>query len=262
MRNSKGTDPSLLMWKIRRVEETGSTNADLAAMAGGAGEGTVLVARSQSAGRGRQGRQWVSQPGAGLYFSVLLKPQVPPERAATLPLVVGVAVARALDGFLGHHVVSIKWPNDILAQGRKLCGILCEMCADTAGLRHVVAGIGINVNLDVASLPGDVAQTATSMKALAGHVFVLDEVLHAVLLSLEEVYRKWLARGVAAIRDDLAARDWLYGKRVEMRLLGEPTAGIAAGISECGALLLKRDDGSLEEVFSGEAHIVSAVQTP
>lgn len=243
-------------WEIRHLAETGSTNADLAALAaeGNAGEGLVILADSQTAGRGRQGRTWFSRPGDCLSFSMLLKPEVKPEMAATLPLVAGIAVAAALEKFLPREEIAIKWPNDILAGGRKICGILCEMSAQGETVRHVVAGIGINVNLGAGALPAEIAGTATSMKMLAGKKFALGEVFSAVLESFSEYYSRWLEGGLAAVKADLDARDILRGRRVEMRLLGKPLSGKAVGIAESGALLLLLDDGTIEQVFSGEAH--------
>lgn len=185
---------------------------------------------------------------------MLLKPEVKPEMAATLPLVAGIAVAAALEKFLPREEIAIKWPNDILAGGRKICGILCEMSAQGETVRHVVAGIGINVNLGAGALPAEIAGTATSMKMLAGEEFALGEVLSAVLESFSEYYSRWLEGGLAAVKADLDARDILRGRRVEMRLLGKPLSGKAVGIAESGALLLLLDDGTIEQVFSGEAH--------
>lgn len=248
-----------LAWNIIRVRETGSTNSDLVRLAseGKADEGTVIVAESQTAGRGRQGRVWVSRPGAGLYFSILLKPDAPPAQVATLPLAAGVAVAKALERLLPGRRFSIKWPNDIVADRKKLCGILCE-AGEKEGGRYVVAGVGINVNIDVDALPPELTEIATSLKMLSGREFGTSSVLAAVLKSLEEVYRLWLIGGIPAIVSELESRDYLRGRRVEMRLLGTPVSGTACGIAETGALLLRRDDGAIEEIYSGEAHIGSA----
>lgn len=249
-----------MKWDIVKLANTASTNADaMKAAANGAAEGTVIVAAAQSAGRGRQGRQWVSQPGAGLYISIVLRPPCDILRASTLPLAAGLAVAEALDPLLpsagSPFPVAIKWPNDLHVGGRKLCGILCELSSDAAGVRHVVAGIGVNVNLDVPTLPPDVAAIATSLKAEAGHAFQLDDVLTRILASFGEVYGEWLGQGFPALLPRIARRDTLLGKRVSIELVGTPACGVAAGIAASGALLLRKDDGSIEEVFSGEAHV-------
>lgn len=245
-------------WKITEVEETGSTNADMSLLAArdGAPEGTVLVARRQTAGRGRQGRSWVSRPNGGLFFSFLLRPPVAPARAATIPLLVGVAVADTLQEVLPDTEFSIKWPNDILAAGRKVCGILCEMGATETMTNHVVAGVGINTNLGGDELPGEIAETATSLKILSGRTFGNRAVLERFLDRFAAAYGKWLSGGLATIRDSLDRRDCLRGGMVEMRLLGEPVSGLCLGIADSGALLLRRDDGTIQEVFSGEAHML------
>lgn len=246
-------------WRVVRLDETDSTNAELARRArAGADEGLVLVAGRQTAGRGRQGRAWFSAPGQCLCLSVLLRPRVAPAEAATLPLVVGAAVAEALSPFLAPRGVAVKWPNDILADdGRKLCGILCEMGAGADGAAdHVVAGIGLNVNLDPHDFPPDIVDRATSMKVVAGRDFDPDCVLDALLASLALRYGRWRAGGLDAVRGELEARDALRGRRVEMRLLGEPLAGVCEGIADSGALRLRLDGGAIREVFSGEAHLL------
>lgn len=245
-------------WKITEVEETGSTNTDLSLLAArdGAPEGTVLVARRQTAGRGRQGRTWISKPGAGLFFSFLLRPRVEPARAATVPLLVGAAAADALESILPEVGFSVKWPNDVLAGGRKICGILCEMSATETRTNHVVAGVGINTNLGGDELPGEIAETATSLKILSGRTFGNRAVLERFLDRFAAAYAKWLSGGLAAVRDSLDRRDCLRGGMVEMSLLGEPVSGLCLGIADSGALLLRRDDGMVQEVFSGEAHLL------
>lgn len=245
-------------WKITEVEETGSTNADMSLLAArdGAPEGTVLVARRQTAGRGRQGRSWVSRPNGGLFFSFLLRPPVAPARAATIPLLVGVAVADTLQEVLTDTEFSIKWPNDILAAGRKVCGILCEMGATETMTNHIVAGVGINTNLESADLPEEIAGTATSLRILSGRTFDHKDLLGRFLGNFARAYGKWLSDGLPAVRESLDRRDCLRGRMVEIRLLGEPVSGLCLGISEAGALLLRRPDGSVQEVFSGEAHML------
>ena len=188
--------------------------------------------------------------------AAVLKPNAKPEKAATLPLVAGIAVAAALEKFLPSAEIAVKWPNDILCGGRKICGILCEMAAQGDSVRHVIAGIGINVNLPANELPAEIAETATSMRILSGKEFSPGEILNAVLDSFARCYARWQEAGLDAVKDELDTRDALRGRRVEMRLLGKPLFGTAVGIAESGALLLRLDDGSTEEVFSGEAHIV------
>ena len=245
---------------IRQVESTGSTNADLARMATEDPtfpNGFVLIADRQTAGKGRQGRSWTSPPLSGLTFSVLLKPDVPPLRASTLPLVVGLAVAQAVARLVPNCSVGLKWPNDIQIGGRKLCGILCEMRAEGEHVRHIVAGIGINVNLSVTDMPPEIAAIATSLSIAAGHTFDRLKVLDEILASLDTVYRRWLSEGFAALLPDIAAFDILRDSPVTIDRGSGAFTGIACGIAPDGALLVRHDDGTVEPVYSGDAHIVS-----
>lgn len=278
-------------WNIVRVGETTSTNSELAKMAAaGAAEGTVLVAARQTAGRGRQGRTWLSSPGDSLCFSILLRPHVEPARAATLSILAGVAVAETIERFLPGVDVSVKWPNDILARGRKICGILCEMGTSGTDMRgatphtptaqsqvagplhdfllssaccptpspHVIVGIGVNVNLDASSLPQDVAAIATSMKGEAAQRFDSNAVLSALLGTFGVRYGQWLDGGLSPAMPFLESHDWLKGRVVGMHLLNEPISGVGRGISPDGALLLETADGVIRPVYSGEAHVGSA----
>ena len=243
---------------IRQVESTGSTNADLAQMADGDSslpDGFVLLADRQTAGKGRQGRSWTSPPLSGLTFSVLLKPAVPPLRASTLPLVVGLAVAQAVSRLVPNCRVGLKWPNDIQIDGRKLCGILCEMRAEGEHVRHIVAGIGINVNLSVTDMPPEIAAIATSFSIAADHPFDRLKVLDAILDSLDQAYRQWLDEGFAALLPTIAAFDVLRDRPVTIDRGSGAFTGIACGIAPDGALLVRRDNGTVEPVYSGDAHI-------
>ncbi len=243
---------------IRRVEATGSTNADLARLARedpSLPDGFVLVADVQTAGKGRQGRSWSSPRGSGLTFSVLLKPDVPPLRASTLPLVVGLAVAQTISRLVPKCRVGLKWPNDIQIDGRKLCGILCEMRAEGEHVRHIVAGIGLNVNLSVTDMPQEIAAIATSLSIAAGHTFDRSKVLDAILSSLDRAYRQWLDEGFTSLLPAIAAFDVLRDRPVTIERGSTTLHGIANGIAPDGALLVRRDDGTVEPVYSGDAHV-------
>ncbi len=243
---------------FRHVAETGSTNSDLVRLADAdpsLPDGLVLLADVQPDGKGRQGRSWTSPPGSGLTFSVLLKPSVSPLRASTLPLAIGLAVARAAERFVPDRTIGLKWPNDLQVDGRKLCGILCEMRADGDTVRHVVAGIGINVNLAAADLPPDIAAIATSLQIAAGHEFDSGEVLRAILRSLEQTYCRWLADGLTPLLGDIARHDLLRGHPVAIDRGTDLLCGTAAGIAPDGALLVRRADAFVEPVYSGDAHL-------
>lgn len=239
-----------MSWTVHRLAETGSTNDDAAC--GSAWEAWTALA--QRAGRGRIGHKWHSHPGENLILSAVLPLPSDPEEAATLPLAVGLAVADAAARLLGATLPDappplLKWPNDIVAGGRKLAGILCERHGDRA-----VAGIGMNVlQMD---FPPDVARRATSMALLgAGGPVTVEAVLEAVLDSLDRTVRRWLDGGFVAIWPEIARIDALKGCVVEvLRTDGDesPVSGGCEGIAQDGALIV----GGVK-VWAGEAHISS-----
>lgn len=237
--------PTGLWSRLEVVDRTGSTNEDL--LAAGAEEGAILLAEEQSAGRGRLRRQWSSPPRAGLTFSVALRPgaAVPPGRWGWLPLLTGVAVHRALAGFLpaGAAGARLKWPNDVLVgvAGRKIAGILVQLSGDLA-----VVGVGLNVTTTPAELPGPAA-TSLLIERPGGDPPPpppsREAVLVAVLAELQHWYSRW--RGAAgdpvASGVDAAYRDACATLGAAVRLLlphGEELSVTATGVDEQGRLLV------------------------
>lgn len=236
--------------------EAQSTNLLLGQQAAaGAAEGLVVVADHQTAGRGRMGRSWFSPAGVNLYCSILLRPMVGLDRVATLPLVVGLAVARALETVAPGLGVAIKWPNDLHTGGRKIGGILCEMASEPDGVSHVVVGIGINVNLCRSRLPRALSGLATSLTMETRRTFSRAELLANLLDALETFYSTWCAQGLAPFLPDLASRDALKGRTVQIEQGGHHVAGKADGIQADGTLALRQPDGSCLSVCSGEVHL-------
>ncbi len=233
-------EPSL--WsQLSVVASTGSTNADLLAAARGGGpEGTVLVAEEQTSGRGRLGRSWVSKPGGSLTFSVLLRPIVVPQPLrGWLPLLAGVAVTAALRAEAGIEP-GLKWPNDVLAGGAKLAGILAEQAGDA-----VVVGIGLNVAASRSQLPTGAATSLGLLGALAPDRSAL---LAAILRELELWYRSWVQCAGDAEASGLRAqylRDCdTVGRQVRVELPGGTSVtGLATGIDDLGRLVLQAGDG-------------------
>ncbi|TDD79144.1 biotin--[acetyl-CoA-carboxylase] ligase [Actinomadura darangshiensis] len=238
------------LWRdVRVVDETGSTNADLAARAReGAPEGTVLVTELQTAGRGRLGRTWTAPPRSGLALSVLLRPRVPVELLGWAPLLTGVAVATAVrrmtawsqtgDGFLGEPAdvavdARLKWPNDVLAGDRKLAGILVEKVDDA-----LIAGIGLNVSLREDELP---VPAATSLAIEGAPLTDRAPLLRAILREFATWYREWTAlagdpeaSGLRTAYKDLCAT---LGRQVNVELPGgERLAGTARDVDGAGRL--------------------------
>ena len=246
--------------ELRLLGETGSTNSDLArAAAEGAPDGTVIHAETQRTGHGRQGRGWASPRGTGLYLSILFRPDLEPCQASTFPLMVGCAIAEAVQPFLGEKRAMLKWPNDILVEGRKLCGILCEMKMreGCAKVDHVIAGIGLNVNLRLSDLDPETAKIATSLSIATGETFEREEVFVAILQAIERAYRLWLADGFGPFPARIAERDALAGRPISVdRGDGHVISGVADGLFPDGSLRLRLPDGTVEPVYSGDAHIL------
>ena len=238
------------------LASTPSTNAVLGRLAAqGAPEGAVVVAERQEAGRGRMSRGWFSPPGTGLYFSLLLRPTVEVARVTSLPLVIGLAVADALAPHLPVGEPRVKWPNDIWIGGRKVCGILCELQAEMDGIQHVVAGIGINVNLEAGALPDELRTTATSLKMATSVTVQRAELLAALLGFLERDYAAWQRQGLAPFMERLRDRDALRGHTITVERPAGALAGTADGVNPNGSLRLRLPDGRVESLYSGDAHI-------
>jgi BirA family biotin operon repressor/biotin-[acetyl-CoA-carboxylase] ligase len=198
---------------------TDSTNRVAMEMAeNGAKHGTVVVADAQTAGRGRMGRRWVSPAGKNLYVSLLLRPSVPTVDAPRLALVAGVALADAVEAV--GVPASLKWPNDLYCGGRKAAGILAEMASDPDGVRHVVIGVGLNVNMEEADFPPDLRDTSTSLRIRAGRVFRRVDVLARLLDAFGTRYAEFIGGGFASLRDGWDRRDFLRGRRVLLRRQG------------------------------------------
>ena len=182
--------------RIHHYFRIGSTNAAaMEAAAAGEPEGSVFFAEQQTAGRGRGGNSWESAPSDGIYCSVVLRPQLAPADALLLSLIAGIAVGEAVEQTTGLHP-DLRWPNDVLLEGRKFCGILTEMNAEATRVRYVVVGIGINVNQ--ASFPAELEPIATSMRLAAGHEWSRVQVAAALLKSLDAWYRRLSGGGLEA----------------------------------------------------------------
>lgn len=231
---------------------TDSTNRVAMEMAeNGAKHGTVVVADAQTDGRGRMGRRWVSPSGKNLYVSLLLRPSVPAVDAPQLALVAGVALADAVEAM--GVPASLKWPNDLYCGGRKSAGILAEMASDTDGVRHVVIGVGVNVNMAETDFPPDLRGTATSLRIRAGRAFRRVDVLARILDAIGTRYVEFLEGGFASLHDDWDRRDFLRGRRILLRRQGGEAWGTADGLDTIGALRFLPDGGpAIETVHSGE----------
>jgi BirA family biotin operon repressor/biotin-[acetyl-CoA-carboxylase] ligase len=232
--------------------ETDSTNSRAMEMASaGAPHGTVVVADAQSGGRGRFGRQWISPPGKNIYASLLLRPEIPNAKAAGLSLAAGVALADAAAG--AGVPALLKWPNDLYLGERKAAGVLVETASEGDVLRHVVVGVGINVNLSEGELPEGLRGKATSLRIHAGRTFPRAEILARFLDAFAARYAEYVAGGFPAIRPAWERSDMLRGRRALLRRSGEEAWGVALGVDADGALLFRPDGTAADEtVHSAE----------
>mgnify|MGYP000316057257 FL=1 len=235
-------------------EETDTTNNRARELAlEGAPEGTLVVAEKQTDGRGRRGKVWESPLGTGIWMSLVLRPQIMPAEASVLTLLCGLATAEAIEAETGLSA-GIKWPNDILINGKKAVGILTEMDCEMSEVHFVIPGIGINVN--TASFPPEIADIATSLYLECGKTVSRRRLVHKVLERLEEHYETFLRTGsFTAMLEDYRKHCITLGK--EVHVLGrEPFFAEALDITPEGELLVRRaDNGKEEVVFSGEVSI-------
>lgn len=222
----------------------------------GAPEGTVVVAEEQTAGRGRLSRRWHSPPGLGIWASVVLRPEVRPETAPGLTLCVSVAIAKAVRSLYPVDV-SLKWPNDVIVKGKKLCGILTEMRASRSNVDFVVCGIGMNVNQTPEDFPVELREGAISVMMATGKRADRGELLAAMLEHLEKQYRKFCREGVASSLDEWRSMCPLFGKRVRIKGRRAAVEGIFFNIDDNGALVLRLDSGIHRSFLVGDMELVS-----
>lgn len=226
---------------------TGSTNDDARELAArGAPHGALVVADAQTAGRGRQGRAWISPPGENLYASFVLRPRRPAAACATLSLVVGLAVAEALEAHARGARMQVKWPNDVRVGGRKLAGVLVEGSLRGDEFAWLVVGVGVNVRGERA--PAGVEDIATTLRALRGEDIGRGVVLASLCERLEARLGDWERGGFEAVRGVLEARCETLGARVK----AEGAEGVAEGIADDGALRVQTDAGAVVLVRAGE----------
>ena len=240
--------------EIVYFDSIGSTNVEAKRLAAeGAADGTVVVAETQSQGRGRLERSFFC-PRGGIWFSVILRPSFLPQEASKCTLLAAVAVAMAMERF-GLRA-GIKWPNDILYKGKKLVGILTEMSAEMDRVNHIVIGTGINVNIGQEEFPEDLRETATSLSIMQGRPLPRVNFFQAVLESMDSLYDEVVRDGFAPVMQ--AWRKYAITLGKEVRVIGvgqgETFTGIAADIDEDGALLVDTETGR-RRVMAGDVSI-------
>ena len=235
-------------------EDTDSTNIQARNLAEeGAPHGTLVCSDQQTKGRGRRGRAWDSPPGEAIYMSLMLRPHIRPEHASMLTLVMGMAVADAANQLLGGEQAGIKWPNDLVLQGRKAAGTLTEMSAEMDCIHYVVIGTGINVNAQ--AFPKDLDQ-AISLRQAAGHSFKRAELIALCMEYFEKYYNLFEQTEDLSLLIDEYNR-LLVNRDQVVRVLepGHEYTGTALGINKEGELLVRCEDGHIEEIYAGEVSV-------
>lgn len=247
-----GLTTSCIGKNITVLDKTKSTNNDAKELAAaGAPEGTVVIADSQTTGRGRQGRSFFSPPGNGIYMSVIIRPSVGVEAAQLITSCTACAAAATVEELCGHEV-AVKWVNDLYMNSRKICGILTEasLSLENRSLDYAVIGIGINVFSTKGIFSSELERTATSVEDETG-IRVNRNRLCSVLLNKLEEYLGEI--GSRAFLDEYRRRELLTGHIVTVNVSGEILTGKAVGIDDAAALILELPDGTKRTVSSGEA---------
>jgi BirA family biotin operon repressor/biotin-[acetyl-CoA-carboxylase] ligase len=217
-------------------------------------EGVVVFAESQTKGRGRLGRSWVSSQGKGLWFSVLLRPALSPQAATQMTIASATALARALRKAAGVEC-EIKWPNDILVRERKLCGILTEMSAELDKIKYMVLGIGVNVNFEREDFPVELREIATSLAIESGRKFKRAEVAAEILRQLEVDYARIRSGQFESVASEWEDQCTTIGRNVEIACGKRVVNGRAESLDREGALLVRTQHGHLERIIGGDVSL-------
>ncbi|APG26573.1 biotin--[acetyl-CoA-carboxylase] ligase [Syntrophotalea acetylenivorans] len=232
--------------------DTDSTNDrahDLAK--NGAEEGTVVIAESQQAGKGRLGRRWTSPAGVNLYASIILRPPIAPRYASQLTFLSSAAVARAIVDITGL-TPTVKWPNDVLLDGCKVAGLLNELDAETERIRYLVLGVGVNVNMKAEQFPDDLRYPASSLAIARGQEVSRLLFTRTLLEHLDQLYDQYRREGFQPILQAWQGFFALTGRQVEVDCQGRLLQGQVVGLDDDGALLLQMADGRQERVLAGD----------
>jgi BirA family transcriptional regulator, biotin operon repressor / biotin---[acetyl-CoA-carboxylase] ligase len=237
---------------IRVFQETTSTNDVVEKLARDkVKEGVVVFAESQTKGRGRLGRTWISPSHKGLWFSVLLRPELRPQEATQLTVASATALRRAIEANTGVRA-KIKWPNDILIGGKKVAGILTELTAELDRVKHIILGIGVDVNLNATEFPPDLRKIATSLKIEFGKAISRAGLAVAILRELDHDYARVCAGKFEAIADEWEEHSGTIGQPVTIQVGERRIHGRAESLDDDGALLLRTEHGRLERVTGGD----------
>ncbi|EPY12388.1 MULTISPECIES: biotin--[acetyl-CoA-carboxylase] ligase [Paenibacillus] len=245
---------SKLGHQLRIIARTESTQNEAAVWAlEGAADGAVIIAEEQTGGRGRQGKSFHSPAGKGIWMSLILRPQIPLQFTPQLTLLSAVALCRAMKRMTDVDL-GIKWPNDILYEDKKVCGILTESSAEDERLVHVIAGVGISVNLEEHDYPEELRSKVTSLKIASGKEIDRASLLAECLFELEQLYKLYVEQGFAPIRTLWEAQSVTIGRSLSVTTPNGIVSGVAQGLDDSGALIVLGEDGCYRKIFSGDVH--------
>jgi BirA family biotin operon repressor/biotin-[acetyl-CoA-carboxylase] ligase len=240
---------------IRVFRETPSTNDLIDKCArDGLKEGIVIFSESQSKGRGRLGRKWISPAKKGLWFSILLRPPLRPQETTQLTVLSATALRRAIEMQTGLRI-EIKWPNDILVREKKVAGILTELYAELDRVNYVILGIGVNVNLAASDFTPEVRKVATSLQIEMGKPVSRPELAVNILRELEQDYTRLRDGDFAQVADEWERHCTTIGQEIVIRAGEGRLRGVAESLGDDGALLLRSEHGHLERVMGGDVTV-------
>ena len=254
----KKSNATLFSKNIICLDEVDSTNSFILKMAkDGAAEGTVVIAKYQKAGRGRHGRKWVSPSGQNLLFSILLRPSVLIEDAQKITLAVGDTLARTIKDYFAEQqwpeiVLEVKWPNDLLVDGKKISGILAESILSEKKVVALAIGIGLNINMTQEDFDGELKGKAASLSEFSGKPIVPEEILSLFLKNLEVYYEAWERTNYKGVVCQWKQNNYQTGKNIVIKTPTGEESVTFYDVDENGYLLYKREDGTLKQLVSGE----------
>ena len=236
---------------IHYFDEVNSTNEKANELAANVVEGTVIIAEKQKKGIGRFGREWIS-PKGGVYVSVILKPKISPIDAPKITLIAGIAVAKGIRK-LGLDA-KLKWPNDVLIHGKKVCGILTSISTKEGKVDYVIVGIGINANVDISTSLKELQKSATSLKEELKKEVSTDKIIEDILYAVEINYEifKFKKGNIYYLLNEWKRLSDTIGKKVKIKMRTEIIEGEAVGVNREGQLVMKLEDDSLKNIIAGE----------
>ena len=236
--------------------EIGSTNDEAFRLGGcGSPEGTAVIADSQTKGKGRLQRVWHSPPGSNIYTSILFRPTFAPDQATQISIAAGVAVAEIISEYYPGHV-QLKWPNDVLLNKKKVCGILAQMKTSARDIDFVVLGMGINVNIGYNQLPADIRTIATSLAIETGREIDRMELIISLYANIAKWYKQLMQKGFGAIKEKWLNLAPMISQNVQVMFHNEGVSGKALGLDDDGSLIILTVNNETVKVSAGDATIL------